>query len=298
MRREEMADLAAFVAVAEEQSFTKAAARLGMSQSAVSQVVRRLEERLGLRLLSRTTRSVAPTEVGERILATLSPMLRDLDASIEALSEYRDKPAGNIRITTVEHAAATILRPALARMLPGHPDINVEVIIDYGLTDIVAGRFDAGVRLGGQVDKDMIAVRIGSDIPMAIVGSPGYFGRNPPAASPDELVRHQCINLRLPTSGTNNRWNFRQRGKTLRVQVEGQLAFNAIAQIRDAALDGLGLAYLPLDYVEDATEIGSLIRILERWTEDLPGYHLYYPNRRFASPAFKLLVETLRFRQP
>lgn len=298
MRREEMANLAAFVAVAEEQSFTKAAARLGMSQSAVSQVVRRLEERLGLRLLSRTTRSVAPTEVGERILATLSPMLRDLDASIEALSEYRDKPAGNIRITTVEHAAATILRPALARMLPGHPDINVEVIIDYGLTDIVAARFDAGVRLGGQVDKDMIAVRIGADIPMAVVGSPDHFERNPPAASPDELVLHQCINLRLPTSGTNNRWNFRQRGKTLRVQVEGQLAFNAIAQIRDAALDGLGLAYLPLDYVEDAIESGSLIRILERWTEDLPGYHLYYPNRRFASPAFKLLVETLRFRQP
>lgn len=298
MRREEMADLATFVTVAEEQSFTKAAAKLGLSQSAVSQVVRRLEERLGLRLLSRTTRSVAPTEVGERILATLSPMLRDLDASIEALSEYRDKPAGNIRITTVEHAAATILRPALARMLPGHPDISVEVIIDYGLTDIVAARFDAGVRLGGQVDKDMIAVRIGPDIPMAVVGSPGYFEGNPPAANPDELVRHQCINLRLPTSGTNNRWNFRQRGKTLRVQVEGQLVFNAIAQIRDAALDGLGLAYLPLDYVEDAIESGSLIRILGRWTEDLPGYHLYYPNRRFASPAFKLLVETLRFRTP
>ncbi|QCB53943.1 LysR family transcriptional regulator [Sphingopyxis sp. PAMC25046] len=298
MRREEMADLATFVTVAEEQSFTKAAAKLGLSQSAVSQVVRRLEERLGLRLLSRTTRSVAPTEVGERILATLSPMLRDLDASIEALSEYRDKPAGNIRITTVEHAAVTILRPALARMLPGHPDINVEVIIDYGLTDIVAERFDAGVRLGGQVDKDMIAVRIGPDIPMAVVASPDYFEHHAAPSEPGELVRHQCINLRLPTSGTNNRWNFRQRGKMLRVQVEGQLVFNAIAQIRDAALDGLGLAYLPLDYVADAIESGSLIRILERWTEDLPGYHLYYPNRRFASPAFKLLVETLRFRQP
>lgn len=296
MRREEMADLAAFVAVAEEQSFTKAAARLGMSQSAVSQVVRRLEERLGLRLLSRTTRSVAPTEVGERILATLSPMLRDLDASIEALSEYRDKPAGNIRITTVEHAAATILRPALARLLPDHPDINVEVIIDYGLTDIVAERFDAGVRLGGQVDKDMIAVRLGPDIPMAVVGSPAYFAAHPPPSEPGELVHHRGINLRLPTSGTLNRWNFRQRGKTMRVQVEGQLAFNAIAQIRDAALDGLGLAYLPLDYVEEAIGAGRLVRILDRWTEDLPGYHLYYPNRRFASPAFKLLVDTLRFR--
>lgn len=296
MRREEMADLAAFVAVAEEQSFTKAAARLGMSQSAVSQVVRRLEERLGLRLLSRTTRSVAPTEVGERILATLSPMLRDLDASIEALSEYRDRPAGNIRITTVEHAAATILRPALARLLPDHPDINVEVIIDYGLTDIVSERFDAGVRLGGQVDKDMIAVRIGPDIPMAVVGSPDYFARHALPFEPGELVHHRGINLRLPTSGTLNRWNFRQRGKTMRVQVEGQLAFNAIAQIRDAALDGLGLAYLPLDYVEEAIAADKLVRILDRWTEDLPGYHLYYPNRRFASPAFKLLVEALRFR--
>ncbi|WP_137864872.1 MULTISPECIES: LysR family transcriptional regulator [unclassified Sphingomonas] len=298
MRREEMADLAAFVAVAEEQSFTKAAARLGLSQSAVSQVVRRLEERLGLRLLSRTTRSVAPTEVGERILATLSPMLRDLDASIDALSEYRDKPAGNIRITTVEHAAATILRPALVRMLPGHPDIRVEVIIDYGLTDIVAERFDAGIRLGGSVDKDMIAVRIGPDIPMAVVGSPAYFERYAPAATPDELVRHQCINLRLPTSGTLNRWNFRQRGRTLRVQVEGQLVFNALAQIHDAAIDGLGLAYMPLDQVSADIESGVLVRILDKWTEDLPGYHLYYPNRRFASAAFKLLLETLRYRSP
>ncbi|MGL3822972.1 LysR substrate-binding domain-containing protein [Sphingopyxis sp. R3-92] len=296
MRREEIADLAAFVAVAEEQSFTKAAARLGLSQSAVSQVVRRLEERLGLRLLSRTTRSVAPTEVGERILKTLSPMLRDLDASIDALSEYRDKPAGHIRITTVEHAAATILRPALARLLPGHPDIHIEVIIDYGLTDVVAERLDAGVRLGGSVDKDMIAVRIGPDIPMAVVGSPNYFSRCAPAATPDELVRHQCINLRLPTSGTLYRWNFRQRGRTLRVQVEGQLVFNALAQIRDAALDGLGLAYMPLDQVAADIERGALVRILDKWTEDLPGYHLYYPNRRFASPAFRLLVETLRYR--
>lgn len=298
MRRDEIADLAAFVVVAEEQSFTKAAAKLGLSQSAVSQIVRRLEERVGLRLLSRTTRSVAPTEVGERVLATLSPMLRDLDASMDGLSEFRDKPAGTIRVTTVEHAAASILRPALARLLPDHPDIHVEIIIDYGLTDIVAERYDAGVRLGGQVDKDMIAVRIGPDIPMAVVGSPRYFERYPPAASPDELVRHQCINLRLPTSGTNNRWNFRQRGKTLRVLVEGQLVFNAIAQIRDAALDGLGLAYLPLDHVSEAVARGALVRILEKWTEDLPGYHLYYPNRRFSSPAFKLLIETLRYRQP
>lgn len=295
MRREEIADLAAFVAVAEEQSFTRAAKRLGMSQSALSQIVRRLEERIGLRLLARTTRSVAPTEFGERILATLSPMLRDLDASIASLSEFRDKPAGTIRITTVEHAAKTILRPALGRLLPDHPDIKVEIVIDYGLADVVADRFDAGVRIGEQVDKDMIAVRIGPDFEMVVVGSPAHFVRFGKPAVPEDLIHHRCINLILG-SGTFYRWNFRRAGRSTGVRVDGPLAFNLIDPIRDAALDGLGLACLPLDQVQEDIDQGRLMRILRKWTAALPGYHLYYPNRRFSSPAFRLLVETLRYR--
>lgn len=295
MRREEIADLAAFVVVAEEQSFTRAARKLGMSQSALSQIVRRLEERLGLRLLARTTRSVAPTEVGERILSTLSPMLRDLDANIASLSEFRDKPSGTIRLTTVEHAARIIIRPALTRLLPDYPDIRVEVIIDYGLADVVAERFDAGVRIGEQVDKDMIAVRIGPDFDMAVVGSPDYIARFGAADSPDELVSHRCINLVLGR-GEPYRWNFKRGGRSLHVAVDGPLAFNSIDPIRDAVLDGIGLAFLPLDQVQTDIEQGRLVRLLDRWSSTLPGYHLYYPNRRFSSPAFRLLVETLRYR--
>jgi DNA-binding transcriptional LysR family regulator len=296
MRRDEIADLAAFVVVAEERSFTTAAARLGMAQSALSQIVRRIEERLGLRLLSRTTRSVAPTDAGERLLATLGPMLHDLDAAIASLGELRDRPSGTIRLTTVEHAAKTILVPAMKRLLADNPDVKVEITIDYGLADVVADRFDAGVRLGGEMAKDMIAMRIGPDIPMAIVGAPDYFRVRSAPASPAQLIDHRAINLRLPTSGTLNSWRLKRGGRDVRVRVEGPLILNTIDLILDAALDGHGLAYLPLDQVQRHLDDDRLMRVLGKFTPDLPGYHLYYPHRRHASSAFTLLVETLRFR--
>lgn len=296
MRRDEIADLAAFVVVAEERSFTKAAVRLGMAQSALSQIVRRIEERLGLRLLSRTTRSVAPTDAGERLLAALGPMLHDLDGAIASLGELRDQPTGTIRITTVEHAAKTIIVPAMKRLLPDNPAIRVEMTIDYGLADVVADHFDAGVRLGGEVAKDMIAVRIGPDIPMAIVGSPDYFRAHVVPNSPAQLIDHRAINLRLPTSGTLNKWRLMRGGREMRVRVEGPLVLNTIDLILDAARDGHGLAYLPLDQVQHYLDEGRLVRVLSKFTSDLPGYHLYYPNRRHASSAFTLFVETLRVR--
>ena len=281
--------------MAEERSFTKAATRLGMAQSALSQIVRRTEERLGLRLLSRTTRSVAPTAAGERLLAALGPMLHDLDGAIASLGELRDRPAGTIRITTVEHAAKTIIVPALKRLLPKHPDIRIEMTIDYGLADVVADRFDAGVRLGGEIAKDMIAVRIGPDTPMAIVGSPAYLRAHPAPTSPTQLAEHRAINLRLPTSGTINGWRLKSGGREIRVRIDGPLVFNTIDLILDAVLDGHGLAYLPLDQVAAHLDEGRLARVLTSATPDLPGYHLYYPNRRFSSSAFKLFVETLRY---
>lgn len=297
MRRDEIADLAAFVVVAEERSFTKAAVRLGMAQSALSQIVRRTEERLGIRLLSRTTRSVAPTDAGQRLLATLGPMLHDLDGALASLGELRERPAGTIRITTVEHAAKTILVPAMKQLLPDHPDIKVEMTIDYGLADVVADHFDAGVRLGGEIAKDMVAVRIGPDTPMAVVGAPAYLRAHPAPSSPSQLVDHRGINLRLPTSGTINGWRMKSGGRETRVRIDGPLVFNTIDLILDAVLDGHGLAYLPLDQVAVHLGDGRLERVLANATPDLPGYHLYYPNRRFSSSAFRLLVETLRYRK-
>lgn len=297
MRRDEIADLAAFVVVAEERSFTKAARRLGMAQSALSQIVRRIEDRLGMRLLSRTTRSVAPTEAGERLIATLGPMLHDLDAAIASLGDLRDRPSGTIRITTVEHAAKTIIVPAMKRLLPDNPDIRVEITIDYGLADVVADRFDAGVRLGGDIAKDMIAVRIGPDTPMAIIGSLSYFRLHPAPASPAQLIDHRAVNLRLPTSGTVNGWRLMRGGRETRVRIDGPLTLNSIDLILDAALDGHGLAYLPLDQVQSHLDAGRLMRVLGKFTPDLPGYHLYYPHRRHASAAFSLFVETIRYRE-
>jgi DNA-binding transcriptional LysR family regulator len=291
-----MADLTAFSVVAEERNFTRAASRLGMSQSALSQIMRRLEARLGIRLLTRTTRSVAPTEAGEQLLLTLAPALSELDAKLAMLSELREKPAGTIRITAVEHAAETILYPALRRLLPDYPDIKVEITADYGLADIVADRFDAGVRLGGDVDKDMIAVRIAPDLAIAIVGSPAYFERNPPPVSPPDLVRHQCINLRLSSSRGFYIWDFEKDGRALKVRVDGQLAFNTIAMIREASLDGFGIAHLPLDQVEHYLASGRLVRVLEDWSRPFPGYHLYYPSRRQPTSAFALLINALRYR--
>ncbi|MFT8520522.1 LysR substrate-binding domain-containing protein [Acetobacter syzygii] len=297
MRRDEIADLAAFVVVAEEGSFTKAARRLGIAQSGLSQIVRRTEERLGMRLLSRTTRSVAPTEAGERLLATLGPMLHDLDAAVASLGDLRDRPSGTIRVTTVEHAAKTILLPGVKQLLRDNPDIRVDVTIDYGLADVVADRFDAGIRLGGEIAKDMIAVRISPDIPMAIVGSPDYFRTHPAPTSPARLVEHKAVNLRLPTSRTVNGWRLMRGGRETRVRLEGQMTLNTIDLIRDASLDGHGLAYLPLDMVHTALEHGDLVQVLAKFTPPLPGYHLYYPNRRQAPVAFRMFVEALRYSQ-
>lgn len=296
MRREDMADLTAFVVVAQMQSFTRAAVKLGLSQSALSQIVRRLEERIGVRLLARTTRSVAPTEAGERLVKGLAPVLRDLDQRLADLTALRDKPAGTIRITTVEHAAKTILLPALCRFLPAYPDVTVELLVDYGLADVVADRFDAGVRLGKQVAKDMIAVRLGPDIPMAIVGSPKYLRQNGVPTKPGHLVEHRCINLRLPTSETLFPWPLSKGGRDTKVSVGGPLIANSIELILAAACDGLGLAYLPFDQVEYLVKSGRLRHVLAEWTPALTGYHLYYPSRRLASPAFRLMVDALRFR--
>ena len=290
-------DLLAFLAVAKEGSFTRAAAKLGVSQSALSHTIRGLEERLGLRLLTRTTRRVAPTEVGERLLRTVGPRFDEIDAELAALSELREKPAGTIRITTVEYAAESILWPALVKLLPQYPDIKVEIIVDYGLTDIVAERYDAGVRLGEQVAKDMIAVRIGPDFRMAVVGAPSYFTRRSRPKKPQDLTAHDCINLRLPTYGGLYAWEFEKNGRELKVRVEGQLVFNGSAPMLKAALAGFGLAYLPEDLVQADLAKGRLIRVLTDWCPPFSGYHLYYPSRRQPTPAFALLVDALRYRR-
>lgn len=296
MRRDELADLNAFAVVAEERSFTRAAAKLGTSQSALSFTVRRLEERLGVRLLSRTTRSVAPTLAGERLLGGVGPALDRIDAELAALSELREKPAGTIRITAGEHSAETLLCPALARLLPHYPDIKVELTTDYGLIDIVAERYDAGVRLGEQVAKDMIAVRIGPDFRMAVVGAPRYFAHRPKPKQPQDLTSHECINLRLPTYGGLFAWEFEKRGREVKVRVDGQLVFTNLALRLQAALAGLGLTYLPEDVAQEHIASRRLIRVLEDWCPPFPGYHLYYPSRRQPAPAFALLVEALRHR--
>jgi DNA-binding transcriptional LysR family regulator len=296
MPRENFSDLLAFLAVARERSFTKAAAKLGISQSTLSHTIRALEERLGVRLLARTTRSVTPTDAGERLRAAVAPRFEEIDAELSALSELRDKPAGIIRITSGEHAASAILWPALEALLPDYPDIHVEIVVDYGLTDIVAERYDAGVRLGEQVAKDMIAVRIGPDMRMAAVGAPAYFARRKRPKTPQDLTHHDCINLRLPTHGGIYPWEFEKAGREVRVRVEGQLVFNNIALRRDAVLAGLGLAYLPEDQVQKYIDDGKLIRVLADWCPPFPGYHLYYPSRRQPSPAFTLLVDALRYR--
>lgn len=297
MPQSEIKDLQAFLAVARERSFTRAAAQLGVSQSALSHTIRALETRLGLRLLTRTTRSVAPTQAGERLLRTVGPRFDEIDAELSALSELRDEPAGTIRITTGEHSADTILWPALAELLPNYPDINVEVVIDYGLTDIVAERYDAGIRLGEQVAKDMIAVRIGPDMRMAVVGAPSYFEKRRRPKTPHDLTAHNCINLRLPTYGGLYAWEFEKNGREMKVHVEGQLVFNNIALRLNAALAGLGLAYLPEDIVKPYVTKRQLVRVLADWCPTFSGYHLYYPSRRQHTPAFSLLVDALHYRK-
>jgi len=296
MRRDELADLTAFLAVAEERSFTRAAAKLGTSQSALSHTVRRLETRLGVRLLARTTRSVVPTEAGERLLRTLRPALDDIDAELAALTELRDKPAGTVRITATGQAARDVIWPALARLLPDHADVHVELSIDSSFTDIVAERFDAGVRIGEQVAKDMIAVRIGPDLRMAAVASRAYFARRPPPRTPQDLTGHDCINLRMRTSGGLYAWELDKGTRELKLRVAGQLILNDVDMIVTAAAAGFGIAFLPEDHFREAIADGRLIRVLEDWCPPFPGYHLYYPSRRQITPAFALLVEALRYR--
>ncbi|KIU47269.1 MULTISPECIES: LysR family transcriptional regulator [Bradyrhizobium] len=296
MPRHDINDLIAFLAVARERSFTRAAARLGVSQSALSHTIRALEERLGVRLLTRTTRSVAPTAAGERLLHGVGPRFEEIEGELAALSALRDKPAGTIRINAGEHAAETILWPALAEFLPRYPDIKVEVTVDNGLADIVAERFDAGVRLGEQLAKDMIAVRIGPDFRMVVVGAPAYFRQRERPKRPQDLTQHACINIRLPTLGGIYAWEFERRGRPLKVRVDGQLVFNSAALRIKAALAGLGLAYVAEDQVRAPLAKGQLIQVLDDWCVPFPGYHLYYPSRRQSAPAFALLVETLRLR--
>jgi len=296
MQRGHLDDLLAFVAVGQERSFTKAAAKLGVSQSALSHTVRGLEERLGVRLLTRTTRSVAPTEAGERLLQNIGPHFEEIDAELQAVREFREKPAGTIRITATEYAADAILLPKLARLLQNYPDIKVEIIIDYGLTDIVAERYDAGVRSGEQVAKDMIAVRIGPDLRMAVVGAPPYFRKQSEPKKPQDLIGHNCINLRLPTHGGLYAWEFEKGGRELRVRVEGQLVLNGAVQMLNAALAGFGLAYVPEGLAQPHLAKGRLKRVLADWCPPYSGYHLFYPSRRQSSAAFSLLVDALRHR--
>ncbi|HEY1858579.1 LysR family transcriptional regulator [Acidocella sp.] len=296
MPRDTLSDLTAFLEVARARSFTRAAAGLGVSQSALSQTIAVLEERLGVRLLTRTTRSVAPTAAGERLLARLGPHFDGISAELAALGELRDKPAGTVRVTTSEHAAATRLWPVLERFLPQHPDIKVELNIESGLTDIVAERFDAGVRLGEQVEKDMVAVRIGPDLRMAAVASPAYLAGHPAPQTPHDLARHECINLRLPTLGGFYPWEFEKDGRALNVRVDGRLAFNNARLILQAAEAGFGIGFLPEDHVQQAMAAGRLMRLLADWCPLFPGFHLYYPSRRQPTPAFALLVEALRHR--
>jgi len=287
-------DLSAFLAVARERSFTRAAAQLGVSQPALSRTIRSLEARLGVRLLTRNTRSVAPTAAGERLLQSIAPHFEGIESGLAELTALRGKPAGSLRITSVEHASETILAPVLARLLPSYPDIRVEIINDYGLSDIVADRFDAGVRLGEQVAKDMIALRIGPDFRMAVVGSPSYFEQRQPPRVPQDLGSHTCIGLRLPTSGGLYIWPFAKAGRELNVRAEGQLVFNTISMALNMAHAGLGLAYLPEDVVRPSIADGRLVQVLQDWRPPISGYYLYYPSRRQPTAAFSLLIDALR----
>jgi DNA-binding transcriptional LysR family regulator len=297
MRKGDFSELTSFIAVAEEGSFTRAAAKLGLSQSALSYAVRMLEQRLGMRLISRTTRSLSLTDVGEKLLHSLRPAFDHIDSERAALTALRDKPAGTIRITTFRHAARMVLWPALVKLLPEYPDINVEINVDEGLTDIVAGRFDAGIRLGEQVQKDMVAVRVSPDIRMAVVGSPSYFSNRKLPETPRDLSEHNCVSYRQTTGGGLYAWEFERNGVELEVRVNGPLILNDAEMLETAALDGLGLVYTFESQVSPHVADGRLIRVLEDWCQPFSGYHLYYPSRRQHTPAFALLVEALRYKE-
>ncbi|KPH61632.1 MULTISPECIES: LysR family transcriptional regulator [unclassified Novosphingobium] len=296
MKRDELNDLNAFIAIADERSFTRAAAKMGISQSALSHKITRLEARLGVRLLSRTTRSVSPTDVGERLLAGIAPAFAQIEDQLDLLGELREKPAGLIRITAPGHATRTVLWPAVTKLMRDYPEVEIELSVDSGLRDIVEDKFDAGVRLGEQVARDMIAVRIGPELRMAAVASPDYLQAHGTPRVPQDLAAHRCVNLRMTTAGGLYAWEFEKDGRELNVRVEGQFTSNNVDVIIDAAIGGFGLAFVPDDYVQDAVDRGQLVRVLENWCEPFAGYHLYYPSRRQPKPAFALLIEALRYR--
>jgi len=297
MAKENLNDLQAFVAVARARSFTRAAAQLGLSRSALSHAMLALEARLGVRLLTRTTRSVSTTEAGARLLNTVAPRLDEIELELGSLNALRDKPAGTVRITAHDHAITTVLWPRLRPLLQQYPDIQIELNVDYAFTDIAAHRFDAGVRNGDQVDKDMIAVRIAPELRMAVAVSPDYLAGRQPPVTPHDLTEHRCINLRLPTHGGLYAWEFEKNGQTVNVRVDGQTVFNNTFLMLQAALDGMGFAYVPLDVMQPHIEQGRLIPVLEDWWPLFPGYHLYYANRRQLAPALALVIEALRWRE-
>ncbi|WP_457587605.1 LysR family transcriptional regulator [Ensifer canadensis] len=295
MKREDLNDMLWFLAVAEERSFTKAAAKLGTSQSTISHTIKNLEARMGLRLLTRTTRSVSPTEAGERLIRSLAPRIEEIETEIDELMEIRDTPSGTVRITLSDHALESAVWPKLLPVLKDYPDINVELNTDNAFRNIVEDRFDAGVRLGESVDKDMIAVRIGPDWRLVAVGSPAYFATRPAPRSPQELVTHNCINHRQSRSGGLYTWEFEKGDKELRVRVDGQLTFSTSYAMIDAAANGYGIAYVPENIVAHDIASGRLVQVLDDWSPMFPGYYLYYPSRRQNSPAFKVVVDALRF---
>lgn len=297
MRREELSDLAVFLAVAEARSFTRAAAKLGTSQSAISQIVRRLETGMGIKLLTRNTRNVSPTEAGEQLMATLRPAFDEIDTRLSALSALRERPAGTVRITSSRHAAETILWPAVSELIKANPDVTVEISIDSHLTDIISDRFDAGIRLGEQIEKDMIAVPIGPELRMAVVGAPSYFAIYGRPTTPQDLTQHACINIRMQTKGGLYAWEFGKHGRDLNVRVEGPVIANDVHMVLRAAADGLGLACLMEDQVQSLITTGQVERVLEDWCPPFAGYHLYYPDRRQLPAAFALLVKALRYKR-
>jgi DNA-binding transcriptional LysR family regulator len=288
-------DLLAFVTVAREGSFTRAAAKLAVTQSAVSQAIRGLETRMAIRLLTRTTRSVALTPAGERLLRAIGHRFDEIEAELDAITDLRDKPAGTVRITSGDHVLRSVLLPKLTPLMLEYPDVHIEFDVNYGFRDIVADRFDAGVRMGEEIDRDMIAVPIGPKLRMAAVAAPSYWATHGRPKSPRDLLAHRCINIRFPTHGGLYVWEFERRGHPQNVRVDAQLIFNASHHIVDAAIAGLGVAYLPDDELMPHIEAGKLVQVLENWCPSFPGYHLYYPSRRQSSPAFKLVVDALRF---
>lgn len=296
MPRHNLNELLYFVTVAREGSFTRAAAVLGITQSAISQTISGLEKRLRIRLLTRTTRSVSPTQAGARLVQAIGHRFDEIESELDALTALRDKPAGTVRITCGDHVLRSNLLPRLTPLLRDYPDIKMEFDVSYGFRDIVADRFDAGVRLGESIDKDMIAMPIGPSLRMAAVASPAYFAKNLMPKTPRDLLSHRCINLRFPTHGGLYAWEFERRGHALNVRVDGQLTFNTTPAIVQAALDGLGMAFLPEDELPPYLEEGRLVRVLENWCPPFAGYHLYYPSRRQPSPAFALVLDALRYR--